>query len=229
MGNVLPVNPVPRHAFLPKDFSVWSESACPGAVLVRWKRHPLRRAVKPSQRRRRQDVSHRMSSGSWTWVINSTSHDMVGFKSSCGPQNFQHFGFDCFLKRWTWRNSATSEHFTTCTVFRDCGPTGFWSFKGQKTCLSQMTAIWRPSGAVLRCRREPFFCPHGATGCSSKEGCEIRLAQRCPLCWQRWVARGIERSQENLSILLLHMVIRYHPVIRQLSQTIFAALNCPSL
>ena len=35
MGNVLPVNPVPRHAFLPKDFSVWSESACPGAVLVR--------------------------------------------------------------------------------------------------------------------------------------------------------------------------------------------------
>lgn len=34
---------------------------------------------------------------------------------------------------------------------------GFRSFEGQKMCLSQMTAIWRPSRAVLRCRREPFF------------------------------------------------------------------------
>lgn len=109
---------------------------------------------------------------------------------------------------------------------------GFRSFEGQKMCLSQMTAIWRPSGAVLRCRREPFFVRMALQDTPRKKGVksvwprDVRYVGKGE--WQEeyrgaWGARRIFQSSYFI------WSARSHPVIRQFSPTIFAALSCWSL
>ena len=84
--------------------------------------------------------------------MSHNSHNMAGFKSSYVPQNFSM----ALTVSWKGGHEETVQLWNISQhVFHHIS--GFRSFEGQKMCLSQMTAIWRPSRAVLRCRREPFF------------------------------------------------------------------------